>query len=112
MVVPGSQLHFGEAGIRTEGCQRKEPVSSRLIRCSPPGWSLWSATQHTRDDVSRIHRIVILDEAEAIHELDLGDGSSLVSGKVFFDVRLGDCESGQLGRIHVWGLIWLGEKQR
>lgn len=45
---------------------------------------------HTRNDVSRIEGVVILNEAEAIHEFDLGDiaGSFL---EMTLDVFLGDC---------------------
>jgi hypothetical protein len=39
--------------------------------------------------VSSIHGIIILDEAEAVHELDLDDLSSAMLGKVGFNVGLG-----------------------
>ena len=49
---------------------------------------MWMAL--TRNDIFSIHGIFILDEAEAIHELDLLDGASAMSGEVFFDVLFGD----------------------
>ena len=47
----------------------------------------------TRYHVPSIQCIVILNEAEAIHELDLGDVSSTIL-EVVLDVFLGDCGSG------------------
>lgn len=45
----------------------------------------------TRNDVSRIHGILVLDEAEAIHELDLGDLASAMGSEVAFNIGLGGC---------------------
>lgn len=46
---------------------------------------------HTWNNVTGIHGILILDEAETTHQLHLGDFSSAMSGKVVFNVGLGSC---------------------
>jgi hypothetical protein len=43
---------------------------------------------HTRNDIASIHSILVLDKAEAIHELDLGDLSRAMSVEVGFDISL------------------------
>ena len=45
----------------------------------------------TRYDVARIHGIFILNEAKAVHKLDLGNLASAMSRKVTFNILLGDC---------------------
>ena len=47
----------------------------------------------TRNHISRIHRIIILDEAEAVHQLDLCDVTSAMSLEVGLDVLLRHCSS-------------------
>jgi hypothetical protein len=42
--------------------------------------------RHTWHDIARIHRIFVLDETEAVHELDLGDFTSAMGGEVAFNV--------------------------
>lgn len=44
-------------------------------------------------DIARIHRILILDEAEAIHELNLGDLTRAMSVEVVFNIGLSSCKS-------------------
>lgn len=44
----------------------------------------------TWNDVPGIHGILILDEAEAVHEFDLRDLTRAMGAKVFFDVLFGD----------------------
>jgi hypothetical protein len=44
---------------------------------------------YTWNHVSRIHSILVLDEAEAVHELDLGDFACAVGSKMRFDIVLG-----------------------
>jgi len=44
------------------------------------------------NDVTRIHGIFILNEAEAIHELDLGDLPSAMGREVILDILLGGCK--------------------
>lgn len=48
---------------------------------------------HTRDHVSRVKCIIILDEAKAIHELDLGDVTRSFL-EVALDIFLCDCRPG------------------
>lgn len=48
-----------------------------------------TAEHLTWDNVARIHGILILDEAETIHELDLSDLASTVGGEVILDICLG-----------------------
>jgi len=45
----------------------------------------------TRYDVARIHGIFVLDEAEAVHELDFGNLASAMSRKVTLNILFGDC---------------------
>lgn len=51
------------------------------------------AWELTRNHIPSIQCIIVLDEAEAIHELDLGNVSSTIL-EVVLDVFLGDCGSG------------------
>ena len=44
---------------------------------------------HTRNDIASIHSILVLDEAEAVHELDFGNLSRAMSVEVGFDISLG-----------------------
>ena len=44
---------------------------------------------HTRNDIASIHSILVLDKAEAIHELDLGDLPGAVSVEMGLDISLG-----------------------
>ena len=50
----------------------------------------WLEYLHTRDHVSRIECIVILNEAEAVHEFDLGDSARSVL-EVALNIFFGDC---------------------
>jgi hypothetical protein len=43
----------------------------------------------TRDHVARVHRVLVLNEAEAIHKLDLGDLASAMGLEMGLDVGLG-----------------------
>ena len=43
----------------------------------------------TRYDISRIHGVFVLDEAEAIHKLNLGDLACAMSVEVVLDIGLG-----------------------
>ena len=47
----------------------------------------------TGNGVSGIKFILVFNEAEAAHELDLGDLATSILGEVVFDVRLGSCWS-------------------
>jgi hypothetical protein len=49
----------------------------------------------TRDDISGIHRILVLDKAEAIHELHLSDLPGAMGRKVSLDIGLGSCSEGK-----------------
>ena len=46
----------------------------------------------TRNHVPRIQRIVVLDEAKAVHELHLGDVTSAILGEMGLDIFLRHCE--------------------
>jgi hypothetical protein len=50
-----------------------------LVRCAKLTW----------DYVTGIHSIIVLNEAKAIHEFDLGDLSSAMGSKVVLDINLG-----------------------
>lgn len=45
----------------------------------------------TRDNVASIHGVLVFDEAEAVHQLDLGDFSGAMSRKVSLNIGLGSC---------------------
>jgi hypothetical protein len=45
----------------------------------------------TRNDVAGIHSILVLDETEAVHQLDLSDLSGTMGIEVGFDICLGRC---------------------
>lgn len=43
----------------------------------------------TWHDITRIHRVFVLNEAKAIHELDLGDLASAMGVEVVLNIGLG-----------------------
>lgn len=43
----------------------------------------------TRDNVAGVHSVLILDEAETVHELDLRDLAGAMGSEVLFDIGLG-----------------------
>jgi hypothetical protein len=43
----------------------------------------------TRDDIARVHVVLVLDEAEAIHELDLGNLAGAMGVEVVLNIGLG-----------------------
>jgi hypothetical protein len=45
---------------------------------------------HTRNNITSIHRIVILDEPESVHELDFGDVTGSMSFEMFLNIFLGN----------------------
>lgn len=45
----------------------------------------------TRHHIPSIQRIVVLNESEAVHQLNLGDIASAILGEVGLDIFLGDC---------------------
>jgi hypothetical protein len=45
----------------------------------------------TRNDVAGIHRVLILDESEAVHQLDLSDLAGSMGLEVSLYVGLGGC---------------------
>lgn len=49
----------------------------------------------TWDHIAGVHRILILDEAEAVHEFDLRDLSGAMGAEVRLNVGLGDLEGVQ-----------------
>lgn len=46
------------------------------------------------DDVAGVHGVAVLDEAEAVHELDVEDLAGAMFVKVALDVGSGDCCGG------------------
>jgi hypothetical protein len=66
----------------------------------------------TRDDVTRVHGVLVLDEAEAVHELDLGDFAGAMRLEMRLDFGLGGIAGevaqvqagrGDLGHGGFWG---------
>ena len=55
--------------------------------------ALWNSMQgrkvRTRNHVACIHGVFVLDEAEAIHELDLGNLAGAMGVEVILDISLG-----------------------
>jgi flagellar biosynthesis regulator FlaF len=46
-------------------------------------------TMESRNDITSIHGVLVLDETETVHQLDLSNFASAVSLEVAFDVCLG-----------------------
>lgn len=46
--------------------------------------------RHTRYNITGIHGILIFNEAEAVHQLDLGNLSRAMGAEVFLDILFGD----------------------
>lgn len=51
--------------------------------------------KHTWNNITGVHGILVLDEAEAVHQLDLCNLSSAMGAKVGLDIGLGDCCEGR-----------------
>ena len=62
----------------------------------------WGFGKLTRNDVARVHRVLVLDEAEAIHELDLGDLASAMGREMGLDIGLGGI-AGKIPQIEAGG---------
>lgn len=45
----------------------------------------------SRYNITSIHGVLVLDETEAIHELNLGDFSGTMSREVSLDIGFGSC---------------------
>lgn len=56
----------------------------------------------TWDDITRIHGVLVLDEAEAIHELDLGNLAGAMGVEVVLNIGLGSCSTGPGQRCQLW----------
>jgi len=54
----------------------------------------------TRDDIARVHSILVLEEAKSVHELDFGDFTGTVAGKVVCDILLCGCDKFQSVLCH------------
>jgi len=67
---------------------------ARRAKLVEAGTDAGVATALTRNNVTSIQRILVLDEAEATHKLDLGDLSGAMFGKVGLNIGLGGCSSG------------------
>lgn len=52
----------------------------------------------TRNDIPGVHGILILDETEAIHQLDLSDGAIRVL-EVALNILFGDCRRRDTGQL-------------
>lgn len=47
----------------------------------------------TRYNIAGVHGILVLDEAEAVHQLDFRDLTRPMGTEVFLDILLGNCQS-------------------
>ena len=70
--------------LRTKSYSRKVSNETAL-------GSLRLGVALTRNNVARIHGILIFDKAKAVHKLDFGDVSSSMSSKMSFDIGFGSC---------------------
>jgi len=56
----------------------------------------------TWNDVTRVHGIFVLNEAKAVHQLDLSDLAGAMGLKVCLDVRFGSI-AGQVAQVQAGG---------
>lgn len=56
----------------------------------------------TRDDVTRVHSVLVFNEAETVHELDLGDFAGSVSLKMGLDFGFGGI-AGEVAQVEARG---------
>lgn len=56
---------------------------------------MWGKLKLTWNDVTGIHGILVLNEAEPIHELDFSDLASAMGAEVSLNVGLGDFGKGE-----------------
>ena len=55
---------------------------------------MWSCgDEHTWHDIARVHRVFVLDEAEAIHQLDLGDLTRAMGVEMVLNIGLCSCSA-------------------
>jgi hypothetical protein len=66
-----------------------------LLQSRPKWFGVKKKGRLTRNNVSGIHRVLVFDEAEAIHQLDLGDLPGAMSRKMSLDVGLGSCRESE-----------------
>lgn len=85
----GSGVTYGK--LRNHEKARRQNVSmvpkidaSPVIVPRPQG-------RRTRNYITGIHGILVLDETEAVHKLDLGDLSGAMGREVSLDIALGSC---------------------
>jgi hypothetical protein len=71
-----------ETSIRSASGRDVRKAGTRRLAVS--GFDV--AQRRTRNDVTGIHGILVLNEAEAIHELDFGDFAVAMLGKVSLQV--------------------------
>ena len=78
----------GREGSKTYGrlSRRGRSVLANELRPEP----LRRGKILTRNDVTGVHGVLVLDEAESIHQLDLGDFTGSMGRKVSLDILLGD----------------------
>lgn len=56
------------------------------------------AEELTRNDITGIHSVVVLNESETIHELDLGDVAGAMGLEMILDIFFGDWSSEKSGQ--------------
>lgn len=83
-------LMTGEGSRRTESCSPARLVS-QTVSC---GGVRARGGQLTRHNVTGVHGILVLDEAEAIHELDLDNLAGAMGRKVGLNIGLGSYRRG------------------
>lgn len=74
-------------------CSADEGVVSGYIRKAALSVSMElfanGTSRLTRNDVTRVHSVLVLDEAKTVHELDLSDLAGAMGLEVALDFRLG-----------------------
>lgn len=80
---------LGGNAVGSPGLSKTYGKLAKLLAHAQSGKS--GRWQHTWDDVTGIHWILVLNEAKAVHDLDLLNNSGAVSGEVVLDIFLGSC---------------------
>lgn len=92
--LQASNLHAVNCSPWTRGLtflRSKVVLPSRATgKLDGQSFSLEFGSMESWDDISRIHHVLVFDEAEAVHEFDFLDGSSAMAREMILDLLLGD----------------------
>lgn len=111
MITPNKKER--EAGIATYEKLRQVGATNGGRRVSKVGVTKRLTQGHfkkaeegrlTRNNVAGIHRILVFDEAETVHQLHLGDFPGAMSRKVCLDIGLGSCREKESESVGIQGV--------